>query len=128
MRINFQNDLFNAKNNASENDCFWDIATLSEYLNVKVKTIYSMVPDIPHYRIGKLIRFKKMEIDIWLESKRANVQQTMQNRKPRESANNQIDMLIRKTIDQTKEEVYNSCHGKSDRIKTQEKEMNNGSI
>ena len=128
MSIHTQNELFNVKKSESENDCFWDITNLSTYLNVKVKTIYSMVPDIPHYRIGKLIRFKKMEIDIWLESKRANVQQTMQNRKPRESANNQIDMLIRKTIDQTKEEVYNSCHGKSDRIKTQEKEMNNGSI
>jgi len=107
---------------------FWDIEDLSHYLNVKVKTIYSMVPDIPHYRIGKLIRFKKVEIDSWLESKREKDQENMQKRKPRESANNQIELLIRKTIDQAKQEDYNSHHGKSDRIKTQKKEMNYGSI
>lgn len=128
MKINSQNELFNVKKSESANDCFWDIANLSNYLNVKVKTIYSMVPDIPHYRIGKLIRFKKVEIDSWLESKKSNVQQTMQKRKTQESANNQIDLLIRKTIDQAKQEVYNPCYGKSDRIKTQEKEINDGSI
>ena len=42
---------------------FWDIEDLSIYLKVKTKTIYAMVTDIPHYRIGKLIRFKKAEID-----------------------------------------------------------------
>ena len=107
---------------------FWDIEDLSHYLNVKVKTIYSMVPDIPHYRIGKLIRFKKSEIDSWLESKRKSDQENIQKRKARESKNNQIDLLIRKTIDQAKQEGYNSHHGKSDRIKTQEKEINYGSI
>jgi excisionase family DNA binding protein len=107
---------------------FWDIEDLSHYLNVKVKTIYSMAPDIPHYRIGKLIRFKKTEIDSWLESKKEIFQETMQKRKPQESTNNHIALLIRKTIDQTKQEDYNSHHGKSDRIKTQEKEINYGSI
>ena len=100
---------------------FWNIDDLSDYLNVKVKTIYSMVPDIPHYRIGKLIRFKKDEIDNWLESKRAKVHQTMRIKKPQQSAND-IDLLIRKTIDQAKQEDYNPDHGKSDRIKAQAKE------
>ena len=107
---------------------FWDIEDLSHYLNVKVKTIYSMVSDIPHYRIGKLIRFKKAEIESWLESKKGNVQEKIQQRKMRKSANENIDLLIRKTIDQTKQEDYNSCNGKSDRIKAQEKENDNGSI
>ena len=111
---------------------FWDIEDLSHYLNVKVKTIYSMVPDIPHYRIGKLIRFKKSEIDAWSESKRENVQdfkiKTRKKRKMSDSANNHIDKLIRKTIDQTKKEDYNLDHGKSDRIEGPRKEINNGSI
>ena len=128
MKINAENDLLKVKNSESMNHRFWNIQDLSDYLNVKIKTIYSMVPDIPHYRIGKLIRFKKAEIESWLESKKANVHQSMQIKKPRESANNQIDLLIRKTIDQTKQEDYNSHHGKSDRIKTQEKEINYGSI
>lgn len=51
---------------------YWDILDLSRYLKVKVKTLYAMIYNIPHYRIGKLIRFKKAEIDAWLESKRGN--------------------------------------------------------
>jgi excisionase family DNA binding protein len=111
---------------------FWDIADLSKYMKVKIKTLYSMIPDIPHYRIGKLIRFKKSEIDAWSESKRENVQdfkiQTRKKRKTSDSANNHIDKLIRKTIDQTKQEDYNLDHGKSDRIEGPRKEINNGSI
>lgn len=107
---------------------FWDIEGLSKYLNVKVKTLYSMVPGIPHYRIGKLIRFKKTEIDAWLESKRENNQETITQRKLCKSANNHIDSLIRKTIDQTKQEAYNFSHGKSDRIKDLGKEVKNVSL
>ncbi|MGP8154572.1 MAG: helix-turn-helix domain-containing protein [Smithella sp.] len=111
---------------------FWDIEDLSIYLKVKTKTIYAMVTDIPHYRIGKLIRFKKAEIDAWLENKRENVQdikiQTREKRKISDSSNKHIDRIIRKTIDQTKPEDYNSDYGKSDRIEGLRKEINNGSI
>ena len=110
---------------------FWNIEDLSGYLKVKTKTIYAMVPDIPHYRIGKLIRFKKAEIDTWLEHKRENVhdvKQPREKRKKSESVNNNIDKVIRKTIDQTKQEDYNLDNGKSDRIEGPRKEINNGSI
>ncbi len=107
---------------------FWNIEDLSHYLKVKTKTVYSMVPNIPHYRIGKLIRFKKVEIDNWLESKRENAQENTRHRKTRESTNENLDLLIRKTIDRAKQKDYNSSHGKSDRIKTQQKEMDDGSI
>jgi excisionase family DNA binding protein len=111
---------------------FWDIKDLSKYLKFKIKTIYAIISEIPHYRIGKLIRFRKQEIDAWLESKKGNVQdikiQTRKKRKMSDSANNHIDKLIRKTIDQTKQEDYNLDHGKSDRIEGLRKEVNNGSI
>lgn len=83
---------------------FWNIEDLSHYLKVKTKTVYSMVSDIPHYRIGKLIRFKKAEIDSWLESKRENAQEKIPFRKPRGSGYENIDLLIRKTIDREKQE------------------------
>jgi hypothetical protein len=35
-----------------------------------MKTLYALVPDLPHYRVGKLIRFRKEEIDSWMEHKR----------------------------------------------------------
>jgi excisionase family DNA binding protein len=111
---------------------FWNIEDLSKYLNVKIKTLYAMTPDIPHYRVGKLIRFKKQEIDFWMEHKKENVQdvkiQTREKRKVSDSANKHIDRIIRKTIDQTKQEDYNLYHGKSDRIEGPQKEINNGSI
>src|ERR1035437_794839 len=110
---------------------FWDIEDLSNYLKVKIKTLYSMIPSIPHYRVGKLIRFRKQEIDAWLESKRENVQNVKsprEKRKKSESANNYIDKIIRKTIDQTKQEDYNLDHGKSDRIEGLRKEVKNVSI
>ena len=46
---------------------FWDIEDLSNYLKVKIKTLYAMISDIPHYRVGRLIRFRKQEIDFWME-------------------------------------------------------------
>jgi excisionase family DNA binding protein len=111
---------------------YWDILDLYHYLNVKVKTLYAMIYDIPHYRIGKLIRFKKEEIEAWMENKRENDHdvkiQQRGKRKLTESANKDINRLIRKTIDQTKEEDYNLDHGKSDRIEGHSKEVKNGSI
>ena len=104
-------------------DCFfWDIKDLSLYLKIKIKTIYAMVPDVPHYRIGKLIRFKKEEIDSWLESKRKDDHQDFREVKLFKSKDENIDALIRKTIDQVKQEDYNPGHEKSDRIKAQRKE------
>jgi excisionase family DNA binding protein len=110
---------------------YWNILDLSRYLNVKVKTLYAMIYDIPHYRVGKLIRFKKEEIEAWMENKKAKVDFKTQQRKKREVselANSHINRLIRKTIDQTKQEDYNLDHGKSDRIEAQEKETNNEPI
>ena len=112
---------------------FWDIADLSSYLKVKVKTIYAMTSDIPHYRVGKLIRFRKQEIDSWMENKKVeslsgiNKSNNIKGKKSNRG-NAHIDKLIRKTIDQSKNEVYNTGNGKSDRIEGPKKEINNGSI
>jgi excisionase family DNA binding protein len=120
----------------SENQIFdngyWDILDLSNYLKVNVKTLYARIHEIPHYRIGKLIRFKKEDIAIWIESKKGRFQdvkiQQRQKRKLSESANKHIGKIIRKTIDQAKQEDYNLDYGKSDRIEGPRKEINNGSI
>jgi excisionase family DNA binding protein len=51
---------------------FFTIEQLSEYLNLKRSSLYFQVEtgQIPHYRIGRLLRFKKGEIDQWLERHR----------------------------------------------------------
>lgn len=106
----------------------WDIRDVSAYLKVKIKTIYTMVPDMPHYRVGKLIRFKQEDIDAWLKSKRNDDQDSIRGPRIKRKQFDNINTLIRKTIDRAKQEDYNSSHGKSDRIKTQQKEMDDGSI
>jgi excisionase family DNA binding protein len=112
---------------------YWDIKDLSQYLKVKIKTLYAMVPDIPHYRIGKLIRFRKQEIDSWMEKNRSMFSghdDNSLNFKGNLSGmgNADIDRLIRKAIDQSKQETYNPDHGKSDRIEGPMKEIKNGSV
>lgn len=119
-------------NHISDNG-FWDIEDLSYYLKVKVKTLYAMVSDIPHYRVGKLIRFKKNEIDSWMQNKKEKTFDEINKtkniiRNQSYKSNMPIDKMIGKAIDQSKQEVYNSSHGKSDRIEGLIKENNNGSI
>jgi excisionase family DNA binding protein len=55
-------------------DNFLDIGQLAKYLNIKKRTLYHLVETMrmPHYRIGKLIRFKRCEIDSWMETKKQN--------------------------------------------------------
>lgn len=95
---------------------YWDIRDLSHYLKVKMKTLYALVPVIPHYRVGKLIRFRKAEIDSWMEHHRGMAYGqgvTPGNHRVRRSGKGQadIDKLIRKAIDQTKGETYNLITG-----------------
>jgi hypothetical protein len=99
----------------------------------KEKTLYAMISDIPHYRVGKLIRFKKDEIDSWMQNKKEKTfdeitEATASKSKPPNKGNTPVDKMIRKAIDQSKQEVYNPAHGKSDRIEGLIKEKNNGSI
>ena len=112
---------------------FWDMVDLSAYLKIKIKTLYAMVSDIPHYRVGKLIRFKKDEIDAWMQNKKEKTfdeidKAIVSKSKPPNKGITPVDKMIRKAIDQSKQEVYNPAHGKSDRIEGLIKEKNNGSI
>lgn len=114
-------------------DGFWDITDLSAYLKIKIKTLYAMISDIPHYRVGKLIRFKKDEIDSWMQNKKEKTfdeinEAIASQSKPQNKGITPVDKMIRKAIDQSKREVYNPTHGKSDRIEGLIKEKNDGSI
>lgn len=46
------------------------VKEIAEYLNVPESTIYNLTfrEAIPHYHIGKVLRFKKSDVDKWLES------------------------------------------------------------
>lgn len=48
---------------------FLTVRELSEFLSIKPSTIYTLVQEnrIPHYRIGKLVRFRTSEIMNWVQ-------------------------------------------------------------
>jgi len=113
------------------------ISEVAVYLNMKVKTIYAKVEagEIPHYHIGRLVRFRLAEIDAWLADCRSNNQPASEQHKPRnrrrKSSKHSMDhfsKMITKTIDEETERYYSANNGKSDRITGPKQEVQNGSL
>lgn len=52
------------------------IQQVADYLSIKTSSLYSKIAEIPHYRIGRLLRFRKGEIDAWIETKKESASQT----------------------------------------------------
>ncbi|MEQ9617715.1 MAG: helix-turn-helix domain-containing protein [Deltaproteobacteria bacterium] len=52
---------------------FIDIVDLAKFLKLKKQTAYHIVAtlNIPHYRVGRLIRFKLSEVEEWMKSKKS---------------------------------------------------------
>jgi excisionase family DNA binding protein len=122
------------------------IEELSAYLSIKPKTLYARVKEIPHYKVGRLVRFRKDEIDAWMEKHRFGKEEKQQNQaqepemstpttepapKPRRvrrsrkrrGSNTDMKQMVRNTIDEVTAEYYSSGHGKSDQVKGSGKEV-----
>ena len=52
---------------------FWDTPQIAGYLNVEESTILDWVQEnyIPHIKFQNLVRFRKTEIDAWLDKRAA---------------------------------------------------------
>jgi excisionase family DNA binding protein len=113
---------------------FIDINNLAVYLAVKPSTLYSLVEagEIPHYKVGRLVRFKKAEIDLWMESHRKGCADDGNSpRRPLKSSKRtpvDADRIVKKAIDSARAERYNPAHGKPDRIKGLGKEVPDGTV
>ena len=46
------------------------VKEVAQYLGMKTSTVYAWVREIPHYKVGNLIRFKREDVDAWMETKR----------------------------------------------------------
>ena len=66
---NNESTLDQAESNISK--LFLTISELSIYLNLKESHLRRLIflNEIPYFKIGRLIRFKRSEIDAWLEGK-----------------------------------------------------------
>ena len=51
------------------------VAQVSEMIDVKEKTIYDWVHkrQIPHLKLGRLVRFDRSEIESWLSTKKRTI-------------------------------------------------------
>jgi excisionase family DNA binding protein len=113
---------------------YLNIEELSEYLGIKKSTLYAKVAkrQVPYYKIDRLIRFKKTEIDRWVESLRQAPVET--DRKAREilkGLNNRkanINSLVKNCIELVKRNEYNPVHREPDQIKGLRKEVKDGTF
>jgi len=94
---------------------YLNIKEVAQYLNMKTSTVYAWVPEMPHYKVGNLLRFKKEDIDAWMETKREGAHQTRTTVPARKNAPD-VDNIVRKVIDAANGKKYNSS-GKSDHVK-----------
>lgn len=110
------------------------ILEVSSYLSIKQKTLYAKVEsgEIPHYRIGHLVRFKLDEINVWLEGCRRGESQKLPARESRRrvsgKSSGSFDKTVAKIIDEETGKYYPASHGKSDRIEDLGKEVNHGPV
>ncbi len=103
---------------------YFDIKALSDYLQIKVSTLYawSAQNKIPSIKIHGVIRFRKDEIAAWLESFQRNESESkFMKFKERDS---DIDSLIARA----KREVYNGSCKETTLKSAQRKEKKDGAV
>jgi excisionase family DNA binding protein len=116
-----------------ENEGFWSIGQVCQYLSIKRSMAYSLVESgsIPFYRIGRLLRFKPDDVKGWMETRRSEEIDTSKRAKgilkivsaPRVD----VDRLVKKVVAKTKENKYDSLYGKPDYDKAKE-EVKHGDL
>jgi excisionase family DNA binding protein len=98
---------------------FLTIHEVSAYLHIKPATLYSKVESgvIPHYKIGHLVRFKREDVDQWMEDHRRDSSDGDKRVKTIPKSTNKgtmdIDGIVKKVIEEVKGNVYTSGHGRT---------------
>ena len=112
---------------------YLSVTDASDYLSIKKSFLYSLVEskEIPHYRIGRLIRFKSVELDDWMEKHRVErvdsskgIRQILRKAK---GGQGDIDELVKKSIAEAKGMNYINPYGRSGQNKTG-REAENGLV
>ena len=114
---------------------FLTIDEVSECLGIKKSSLYGKVErkQIPYYKIGHLLRFKRSEIDSWVEKLKSEPVDPKKEAKKRVRGNSRaragINAIVKKSIAEVKGLTYNPDQGKPDRtFRGLGKEVKNGSL
>ena len=108
---------------------FLNIDELSQYLGIKKSNLYSKVErrEIPFYRVGRLVFFKKDEIDAFMDKCRVECFDIRKEaeRVMKGSHRSRVDIgrVIKNVIEEANRKEYASLYGKPDRIKGLRKEV-----
>ena len=89
------------------------IKDLSAYLTVKESTLYSWVHNgtIPFHKLNGLIRFDLDEIQSWVKASKISSTDSIGSLKQKTAPQN-IERIVRKSIDSAKGIGYNLSNGK----------------
>ena len=104
-----------------EKDSYLITNEVAEYLHMKLNTVYSLAEQkkIPHYKVGRLLRFKRSEIDAWMEgNKKEVVDVDKQAKTIVKTARTERDIvpMVKKVIERETRVAYTPSHGKPDKI------------
>ncbi len=109
-----------------------NIDELSEYLGIKKSSLYSKVErnEIPHYKIGRLVRFKKSDIDLWMEKLKSESIPLRVKEKTKSKAHSEdaraadIDEIVKRAVADFQQMKYTPKHkGDRTRIRGLRKEV-----
>jgi excisionase family DNA binding protein len=95
---------------------YMDIKRASEYFKLKPSTLYSLVEGkkIPHYKVGRLIRFKKSDIDLWMEGNKKEIVDISRAAKlvigAARTPVRDVNKLVKKAVDDVKKVDYTASH------------------
>jgi len=98
-------------------DAFLDVRGLSRYLNIKSSTLYAWVAQgrIPALKIHGLVRFRREDIDRWIESfaKEPPTVPSINLRQAQSPLSIDLSSNLDRIIARAKEQAYNPRHGET---------------
>jgi len=114
---------------------FLTVPEVASILSVRQSTVYQWAKpgEIPHYRLGRIVRFKRKDLEVWIEGHRKD-KDIGEERKATEILRaigrgaQDIDRIIKKSIADTKENRYTPSLEKPGKDKGLGKEAEYGLI
>jgi excisionase family DNA binding protein len=111
----------------------WSVDELCQCLKIKKSTAYALAQSgsIPFYRVGRLIRFKPDDIQVWVEGCRSdNISRDKSAKRILEAKEKpmDVDTLVKKSIAEVKGNRYTSFYRETRPIKDLRKEVSYGTL